>query len=82
MIEVKGIRKRFGNLEVLKGIDLTVAKGEVVAVIGPSGGGKSTLLRCATILERIDSGKIVIGGDVLCDTKDDKIHYCDKKMTP
>ena len=74
------IHKSFNDLEVLKGIDLTVAQGEVVAVIGPSGGGKSTLLRCATTLERIDSGKIVIGGDVLCDFKDGKIHYCDKNM--
>ena len=80
ILEMHDIHKSYNDLEVLKGIDLTVAKGEVVAVIGPSGGGKSTLLRCATILERIDSGKIVIGGDVLCDTKDDKIHYCDKKM--
>ena len=80
ILEMHDIHKSYNDLEVLKGIDLTVAKGEVVAVIGPSGGGKSTLLRCATILERIDSGKIVIGGDVLCDTKDEKIHYCDKKM--
>ena len=80
ILEMHDIHKSFNDLEVLKGIDLTVAQGEVVAVIGPSGGGKSTLLRCATTLERIDSGKIVIGGDVLCDSKDGKIHYCDKKM--
>ena len=80
ILEMHDIHKSFNDLDVLKGIDLTVSQGEVVAVIGPSGGGKSTLLRCATTLERIDSGKIVIGGDVLCDTRDEKLHYCDKKM--
>ena len=80
ILEMHDIHKSFNNLEVLKGIDLNVSQGEVVAVIGPSGGGKSTLLRCATTLERIDSGKISIGGDVLCETDNGKIHYCDKKM--
>ena len=80
ILEMHDIHKSFNDLEVLKGIDLNVAKGEIVAVIGPSGGGKSTLLRCATTLERVDSGKIVIGGDVLCETNDGKIRYCDKKM--
>ena len=80
VLEMKNIHKSFGSLEVLKGIDLTVEKGEVVAVIGPSGGGKSTLLRCATTLETIDKGEITIGGDTLVTTKDDKAVYCDKKM--
>ena len=80
VLEMKDIRKSFGKLEVLKGINLDVKRGEVVAVIGPSGGGKSTLLRCATTLEKIDSGKIAIGGDVLCDTVDGRLSYCDKKL--
>lgn len=80
ILEMHDIHKSFNDLDVLKGIDLTVKQGEVVAVIGPSGGGKSTLLRCATTLERVDSGKIVIGGDVLCDYQEGKIHYCDKNM--
>ena len=80
VLEMKNIHKSFGSLEVLKGIDLTVEKGEVVAVIGPSGGGKSTLLRCATTLETIDKGEIIIGGDTLVMTKDDKAVYCDRKM--
>jgi polar amino acid transport system ATP-binding protein len=75
---IDNIRKAFDDLEVLKGISLTVARGEVVAVIGPSGGGKSTLLRCATTLEKIDSGKIVIGGQTLCDTVGSKTVYADK----
>ena len=50
MIEVKGLYKNFGNLEVLKDINKTINKGEVVAIIGPSGSGKSTLLRCINLL--------------------------------
>ena len=70
ILEMKDIHKSFGKLEVLSGINLEVKRGEVVAIIGPSGGGKSTLLRCATTLEKVDSGKIVIGGDVLCEDVD------------
>ena len=62
MIEIQNVRKSFGQLEVLKGIDLNVAKGEVVTVIGGSGSGKSTLLTCINGLEPIDSGKIVVDG--------------------
>ena len=58
--------KKFNHLEVLKGIDLEVNEGEVVAVIGPSGGGKSTLLRCLNKLETIDKGSITIDGEELC----------------
>ena len=76
VLEMKNIKKSFGDLEVLKGISMEVKRGEVVAVIGPSGGGKSTLLRCATTLETVDSGRIMIGGDVLCDEG----KYCDKKL--
>lgn len=76
VFEMKDIYKSFDNLEVLKGISMQVSRGEVVAVIGPSGGGKSTLLRCATTLERVDNGRIVIGGDVLCEDGS----YCDKKL--
>ena len=62
MIEIEHVRKSFGQLEVLKGIDLTVEKGEVVTIIGGSGSGKSTLLTCINGLEPIDSGRILIDG--------------------
>lgn len=61
-IEVKGLYKSFGSLEVLKGVSLTVDEGEVVSVIGPSGSGKSTLARCIARLENIDSGEISVYG--------------------
>ncbi|MFT4015249.1 MAG: amino acid ABC transporter ATP-binding protein [Paracoccus sp. (in: a-proteobacteria)] len=62
MIEIENVRKSFGSLEVLKGIDLTVQKGEVVTIIGGSGSGKSTLLTCINGLEPIDSGRILVDG--------------------
>lgn len=60
IIEVKGLKKSFGNNEVLKGIDLRVEQGEVVCIIGPSGSGKSTLLRCLNRLEEINGGSVVV----------------------
>jgi len=62
MIQTKNIRKSFGTLEVLKGIDLTVNKGEVVSIVGPSGAGKTTLLQILGTLSKPDSGEIVIDG--------------------
>jgi hydroxyproline transport system ATP-binding protein len=62
MIEIENVRKSFGPLEVLKGINLTVAKGEVLSVIGGSGSGKSTLLTCINGLEPIDSGRVLVDG--------------------
>ncbi|MDA6584466.1 ATP-binding cassette domain-containing protein, partial [Escherichia coli] len=58
-MRVKGLKKSFGDNEVLKGIDVDIASGEVVCVIGPSGSGKSTFLRCLNRLEDITGGKVV-----------------------
>lgn len=65
MVEARGVRKAFGDIEVLKGIDLTVGTGEVVSMLGPSGSGKSTFLRCINHLERIDGGEISVNGSLV-----------------
>ena len=62
-LRIEGLRKSFGKLEVLRGIDLEVAEHEVVCLIGASGSGKSTLLRCVNLLEPIDAGRIVVSGE-------------------
>ncbi|ETA49428.1 amino acid ABC transporter ATP-binding protein [Ponticoccus alexandrii] len=62
LVEIENIRKNFGALEVLKGIDLTIEQGEIVTIIGQSGSGKSTLLRCINALEETSGGEIRIGG--------------------
>lgn len=62
MIELKNIKKSFGELQVLKGIDLNIAKGEVVSIVGPSGAGKTTLLQIMGTLDKADSGKVYING--------------------
>ena len=67
MIEIRDLHKSFGDLDVLKGIDFSVAQGEVVCVIGPSGSGKSTLLRCINRLEEPTSGQVLIGKDEVTD---------------
>ena len=62
MIELKGIKKSFGSLEVLKGIDLHIDKGEVVSIVGPSGAGKTTLLQIMGTLDKPDAGTVVVDG--------------------
>ena len=63
LIEVKGLQKHFGDLHVLKGIDLNICKGDVLVVIGPSGSGKSTFIRCLNMLETPTGGEIIFEGD-------------------
>jgi ABC-type polar amino acid transport system ATPase subunit len=65
ILTVERLRKRFGALDALAGIDLTILQGEVVVIIGPSGSGKSTLLRCMNLLEVPDEGSLSIGGEVI-----------------
>ncbi|MCI6629451.1 MAG: amino acid ABC transporter ATP-binding protein [Lachnospiraceae bacterium] len=68
-IDVTGLRKSFGHLEVLKGMDVQIREGEVVCLIGPSGSGKSTFLRCLNHLEKATAGKVVVDGYDLTDRK-------------
>src|SRR5438067_9313691 len=69
-LRLEHVHKSFGENEVLRGIDLDVAEHEVVALIGASGSGKSTLLRCINLLERIDTGRILLGGQEITGTRD------------
>jgi polar amino acid transport system ATP-binding protein len=71
MLELRGLRKSFGDEVVLDGIDLSVASGEVLVVLGPSGCGKSTLLRCAVGLEPLDSGEVLVDGNLISATARD-----------
>lgn len=63
VIEIKGLNKSFGNVQVLKGIDLKIEKGQAISILGPSGSGKSTLLRCMNGLEKPDEGKVLFHGE-------------------
>ncbi len=63
MLKITDIHKKFGDLEVLKGVDIEVQKGEVVAILGPSGSGKTTLLRCMNFLEKADAGELTFDGE-------------------
>ena len=71
LISVRDLQKKFGDVEVLRGIDLDINRGDVICVIGPSGSGKSTFLRCLNLLEKPDGGSIVFEGDELTDKKTD-----------
>ena len=62
ILEAKGIKKSFGKAEILKGLDLSIDKGDVVAILGRSGSGKTTLLRCLDFLEKADEGKLILDG--------------------
>ena len=73
MIDVRNITKSFGNLQVLKGIDLHIGKGEIVSIVGPSGAGKTTLLQIMGTLDRADSGKVEINGIDVSRLSSDKL---------
>lgn len=72
ILEVKNLKKNFGNVEVLKGIDFSLEKGEALAMIGASGSGKTTLLRCLNFLEKPTEGQILVNGQVVYDSADAK----------
>ena len=81
VVSVEHAKKAFGENVVLKDISLSVGKGDVLAVIGPSGGGKSTLLRCLTLLERLDSGRLAYGDVLVCeDGPSGKAEYAKKDV--
>ena len=71
MIDVINLKKSFGDVEVLKGINMTINKGDIVAIIGPSGSGKSTFLRCLNCMEDPTSGQIIFNGVDIADMKVD-----------
>lgn len=75
MLKINGLEKSYGDLKVLAGIDITAKSGEVIAIIGPSGTGKSTLLRCINLLEKPEHGSIQIG-DITIDAE----NYSAKKL--
>lgn len=74
-IEMRNIRKDFGKLTILHGVDLDLDKGQVISIIGPSGAGKSTLLRCLIHLESIQGGSIKVDGDYLAEEKNGQVVY-------
>jgi len=65
MVEARGVHKSYGGVEVLKGVDLTVVRGEVTCLVGPSGSGKSTFLRCINHLEKHDAGELLVDGNLV-----------------
>ena len=69
VLEVKGIKKSFGKVDVLKGLDFSLEKGEVLSIIGSSGSGKTTLLRCLNFLEIADGGTIAVDGKTIFDAE-------------
>lgn len=83
MLEIKNIHKSFGNNEIIKGVDLTIAKGDVVVILGPSGSGKTTLLRCINFLEKADQGSVIIGNSKVDMKKASKkqVHEVRQKVT-
>ena len=81
ILRLHNLRKSFGNVEVLKGIDLTVTKGEVVVLIGASGSGKSTMLRCINFMEIPTAGRIVLHGTPVGQEVSGRINYVERELT-
>ncbi|NKG19501.1 amino acid ABC transporter ATP-binding protein [Paeniglutamicibacter sp. ANT13_2] len=82
MVEAKGVRKSYGNLEILKGIDLRVEHGSVTCLIGPSGSGKTTFLRCINHLEKINAGRLYVDGSLVgYEERNGRLHEMRDKAT-
>ena len=80
IVRIENLHKSFGDLEVLKGIDLTVSSGETVVLLGSSGSGKSTMLRCVNFMETPTSGKIYLNGDLIGSERDGKMTYREAEL--
>ncbi|WP_372620647.1 amino acid ABC transporter ATP-binding protein [Falsiroseomonas sp.] len=80
VLRIEGLRKSFGALEVLSGIDLSVARGERIAILGSSGSGKSTLLRCVNFMEMPSAGRIVLDGQAVGQETKGSIRYAEKEL--
>ena len=80
VMEISNIKKSFQGTEVLRDVSLKVEPGEIVAIIGPSGGGKSTLLRCATLLETMDGGSLRYHDLTVCEQREGHSHYGDRNV--
>ncbi len=80
VLRLEDLRKSFGDLEVLKGIDLTVTRGEVIVVIGASGSGKSTMLRCVNFMEMPSSGRVILDGDPVGQEKGGRMSYSEREL--
>lgn len=80
ILSVESLQKQFGELKVLNDISLSVESGEIISIIGSSGSGKSTLLRCLNRLETIDGGTIIVDGDVMAETNNNKVTYANPQI--
>jgi len=80
VLRLDGVHKRFGKLEVLRGVDLDIKRGEVVCVLGPSGSGKSTLLRCINLLEPPEEGRIFLDGQEITGQKRDGVDFVRRRV--
>ena len=81
VLRIEGLHKSFGQLDVLKGIDLSVQKGEVIVLLGVSGSGKSTMLRCVNFMEIPSSGRIYLDGELVGRERGDHMEYTEKELT-
>ena len=80
MVRLEGVHKRFGQLHVLRGIDMEVERGSVVCIIGPSGAGKSTLLRCVNLLEKPDEGRIFLEGTDITGARKEELRFVHERV--
>ncbi len=81
-LRIEGLRKRFGDVEVLKGVDLSVRRGETIALLGASGSGKSTLLRCVNMMETPSAGRVTLNGALVGRERGGRVEYPERLLAP